>query len=372
MICKKEDCYACYTCFNICKQNAIEMAEDAQGYIYPEIKKEKCVSCNLCKKRCPALKLGRELKEPISCYAAFSKDERIHKTSASGGVAFEFSKEVLKNNGIIYAVNSYLDENNDVSFFRVENETELSKTQGSKYVQAYVKKIHKNIREDLENNKTVLFIGTPCQVAGVNNFLGKNYSNLIYVDLVCHGVPNQKMLKEEIKRGFNYVKFRGKDGFTLIAKKNNKLILKKNQYESEYFYAFLKGINYRESCYNCKFAQKKRIGDITLGDFWGYTEEKGKDGISLMLINTQKGYEFVEKLNNLEILKANLSDAIKFNTQLSEPTRKTKEAKIFKEEYRPGNLKKAIHKAIGTRKIIYVKIKGKIKVIRDKVIKLWN
>lgn len=372
MICNKEECYGCYACFNICSQNAIEMFEDTQGYIYPSIKKEKCISCNLCKKRCPALNLVENLKEPIKCYAAFSKDDKIHKASASGGLAFEFSREIIANKGVVYAVNSYLDDNKDVSFFRINNENELTKTPGSKYVHAYVKGIFRNVKEDLVNGKTVLFIGTPCQVAGLYNFLGKNYANLICVDLVCHGVPAQKMLKEEIKKDFDYVNFRGIDGFVLTAKKNNKLISKKNKYESEYFYAFLKGMDYRENCYKCTFAQTKRIGDITIGDFWGYTGIKHKDGISLMLINNQKGKKFIKSLNNLEIFDADLNEALKYNTQLREPTKRTDEASIFQSEYKQGNFKKVIHKIIGIKKMVYIKIKGKLKKTRDKVIKLWN
>jgi len=372
MICKKEECYGCYACYNSCPQNAITMCEDIQGHIYPKIEKEKCVSCNLCKNRCPALSLVENLKEPIKCYAAYSKDDKIHKTSASGGLAFEFSKKIIANQGVIYAVNSYLDDNKEVSYSRINDEKELSKIQGSKYVHAYVKDTLRNIKEDLENCKTVLFIGMPCQVAGLYNFLGKNYANLICVDLVCHGVPSQKMLKEEIKKDFDYVKFRGTDGFTLIAKENNKLVLKKNQYESEYFYAFLKGMNYRENCYNCKFAQKKRIGDITIGDFWGYTGIKHKDGISLILINSQKGDKFIKSLDNIDIFEASLSEIIKYNTQLREPTKKTAEADIFKNEYSQGNFKNVIHKIIGLKKITYIKVKGKLKKARDRVIQLWN
>ena len=150
------------------------------------------------------------------------------------------------------------------------------------------------------------------------------------------------------------------------------MISKKNKYESEYFYAFLKGMDYRENCYKCTFAQTKRIGDITIGDFWGYTGIKHKDGISLMLINNQKGKKFIKSLNNLEIFDEDLNEALRYNTQLREPTKRTDEASIFQSEYKQGNFKKVIHKIIGIKKMVYIKIEGKLKKTRDKVIKLWN
>ncbi len=372
MICKREKCYGCYACYNICPKNAIMMCEDKYGHIYPEINKEKCVSCGMCKIICPGITMKKKLKEPISCYAAFSRDNYIHKTSSSGGVAIEFSKKILESKGVVYAVSSYLDEDKEISFTKIDDNKNLCKIQGSKYVHAYIKYTLREIKRDLDEGKQVLFVGTPCQVAGLYNFLGRNNENLICIDLICHGVPSQKMLKEEIGKDFDYIKFRGQEGFKLIAKKNNKIVSRKNQYESDYFYAFLEGIGYRKNCYECKFATKKRIGDLTIGDFWGYKKIKQNEGISLVLVNTKKGELFFREINNLNTFEADIDVAIKGNSQLYQPTLKTEKAICFENEYDEGNYKRTIHGINGLKKTFYIKVKGKLKRIRDKVIRLWN
>ena len=197
MICGKDKCTGCFACYNICPKNAIEMKEDEFGYIYPEIIKSKCINCGLCKKTCPVLNNVDKI-EPIKCFAMYAKNENIRENSTSGGVATQLSKTIIKDNGIVYGA-AFTDECN-VSHTRIDNIDDLSKIQGSKYVHSYINQTYKNIKKDLISNKKVLFIGTPCQVTNIKRFLIKEYNNLYTIDIICHGVPSQKFLKEEVIR----------------------------------------------------------------------------------------------------------------------------------------------------------------------------
>lgn len=365
IICKKEECYGCYACKNICPKNAIELVEDNWGYIYPKIDEKKCINCGKCKKIC---KKNNSTNCNISkeCFSAYSYDDDVHKTSSSGGVAYEISKNIIKNNGIVYGVSSFVDKSKDISFCRIKNVAELKKIQGSKYVQAYIKKALKEVLDDLENKKKVLFIGTPCQVAGLKAFLNKEYDNLITIDIVCHGVMAQKMLFDEIKKEIDYVNFRGRHGFKIIAKEKGKVIYNKNKYESDYYFSFLKGIGYRERCYSCEFAQKKRIGDITIGDFWGKEDYKKKNGISLVLINTEKGRMIFNNIDTLSKEKEEISFAYLNNKQLVEPMQKPKKYEEYMNNIEKKGLKYALKKYEG-KKYYIIKTKGFFKKIKDKV-----
>lgn len=364
MICEKNKCYGCFACYNICPKNAIKMIEDEYGYIYPQIDKKICVNCGLCKKVCPAISKEQiEFQYPKKAMAAFSKNVQINKTSSSGGVAYEMYKYIINNNGICYGVSSKTN-NSNITFIRVDNKEDLEKLQGSKYTHAYINDEMKSIKKDILEGKNVLFIGTPCQIAGLKKFLGREYDNLICVDIICHGVPSQKLLKEEIQVEFDEIKFRGENGFRLIAKKDKKEVYSKSKNVSYYYIAFLNGINYRENCYSCEFAQNSRISDLTIGDFWGLKDKKiiNKNGISLILINSEKGQKFIEKIDNISVFEENIESALKSNEQLNEPTTKTKKTEIFRKQYINKGLKKTISKVL-RKKIIIGKIKEYIKRI---------
>lgn len=378
MICDKTKCTGCFTCYNICPKNCISMKEDEMGYIYPVINESECINCGACKKVCPQLH-DSEKKKPQKTYAMYNKNEEIRKKSTSGGAATTFYMHVLKNNGVVYGCSNI--ENNEIHFLRIDNVDDLGKLKGSKYVHSYINDTFKLVKNDLLEDKLVLFIGTPCQVDGLKNFLKKDYENLILIDIICHGVPSQKLLKEEIKshdiEGVTKISFRKNDIYEFELYKNEEIKFKEEIDENKYLFGFISSVFLRPNCYECKYATPGRVSDITIGDFWGLSEDaelysKRKNGVSVLLPVTEKGYKLIEKCRQQMVLEERpVEEAINGNMQLRKPVDKTKKNKRFQNKY----LKKGYVKACNTfmwknklkkqfknNKIIYKlykKIKGK-------------
>lgn len=350
-ICDKNKCTGCSACINICPKKCITMQEDEYGVLMPYINEEECINCNICTKTCPENN-HIEYTKPIKVFAGWSLDENVRKKSASGGIAYEMYKHVIGNNGI--AVGTSFDENLDLVHKIATNLEEINKFRGSKYVQSSIGRVYGKIKDLSKEGKQVIFIGTPCQVSGLKNFMGnKNMDNIITVDLVCHGVPPIKYLKEYLKYisvqdKIDSISFRGINNWNFTCYKNEEVIYKKHDKEDFYYNSFLNGLFYRENCYHCKYAKKERIGDITIGDFWGLGKEipfnyDTTDGVSLILVNTEKGHKFLNEINTKIFLQERtLEEAIKGNAQLSHPSVKNKETDKFKELYKKYGFKEAI------------------------------
>ena len=198
MICQKDKCTGCYACYNICPKKAISLKEDDFGFIYPQVDKEKCINCGLCKKICPQINSKLKMLQPNKVYAVYSNDNKVREKSTSGGVATIISKAILIQNGVVYGAANLFDKK-EFEYIRIDDAKNLYMIQGSKYVHCYVKNAYTNAKEDLLKGKKVLFIGTPCQIAGLKAFLIKDYENLYTIDIICHGVPGQKLLFEDLK-----------------------------------------------------------------------------------------------------------------------------------------------------------------------------
>lgn len=343
MLCDKNKCTGCFACYNKCPQNAIFMKEDECGYIYPHIDNQKCIECKLCERVCPGLNESKYNKT-IQCYAARVKDEKTLNQSTSGGIATILSEEILRNNGIVYGA-AYTEKCN-VNHIRVDNINDLNKLQGSKYVHSYINNTYRLVKNDLLNNKLVLFIGTPCQVDGLKNFLGKDYDKLYLLDIICHGVPSQRFLKDEVNRLINTidvdrVNFRDKnfENFTFSINKGKSIIYSQSWGKSPYFYTFMKSITYRENCYSCKYAREERCSDITIGDFWGLNENSKfyktqNKGVSVVLSITEKGKKLIENIfDKVEIEEREVHEAIEGNDQLRAPAQKSEQVIKFKDNY---------------------------------------
>lgn len=313
------------------------------------------LGCNLCKLVCPVNNKIEKYK-PKEVYACWSLDENDRKSSSSGGMASIFYAHFLENkNSAVYGC--YYDENLQLKFSRATTIEELKKFKTSKYSISYIGNTYKNIRTDLNNGLEVLFIGTPCQVAGLKKFLIKDYSNLLTIDLICHGVPSQKYLDDYIK-SLNLtdkpdaLTFRGEHDFFFTLYKNNNTIYCKNSDEDNFYKAFLTGLFYRENCYTCEYATDKRVGDITIGDFWGLGEKipfnhNKKNGVSVVLINSQLGDKiFNEIKNKIFFEKRSLEEAVAGNNQLQHPTPKHKNHDLFMELYLKKGLKEALEKTL--------------------------
>lgn len=376
MICEKNKCVGCFACYNTCPKNAIEMITDDNGFIYPKINKDKCINCNLCKKVCPAIN-DLEYKLPQKCYAAQRKDKIKLKESSSGGAASVFAEEILSKNGIVYAC--AFEENFKIHHIRIDKKSDLKKMKGSKYVHSYIEDTYKKAKNDLNDKKQILFIGTPCQIAGLKLFLKKDYDNLLCVDLICHGVPSQLYLKEELESEINTnkiseLKFRIDNDFKILAKDNKKILMDKSMDKSRYYEGFMDSFFYRENCYECKYARIERISDITIGDFWGLKENSTlyniKDkGVSIILTQTEKGEKFILQCKNkFNIEERYLEEGVEGNSQLRHAAIKDKNYSKFKKLYPKKGFSKAYDT---TRPVLTMKKKlKKIKIIKNIYYKL--
>ena len=240
---------------------------------------------------------------------------------------------------------SYVD-NCTVQHIRVTQKEQLRQLQGSKYVHSYIMDTYKKIKNDIEDTKRkVLFIGTPCQIAGLKNYLQKVYENLILVDIICHGVPSQKYLKEEVQRITNgldidRVNFRDGNNYGFFIIKDNKIIYSATKEKSPYCDAFFSAISLRDNCYECKYANSSRISDITIGDFWGLSEESRfyadrENGVSTVIISTTKGKNlFKDIIENLfEFEKRPYEEAVSGNSQLRRPSTRPNIRERFQRDY---------------------------------------
>ncbi len=352
-----KDCCACGACENICPKNAISMLEDEQGFVYPEINRDLCIQCGACMKVCNFKKTdAMDSKFEQKVFAFASNDAQILKKSASGGAFAEIANIILaREDGVVYgAVEESRDKKWKVHHKRIDNISDLVLLQGSKYVQSEIGTVYSEVKRDLLDGKNVLFSGTPCQIDGLNGFLGKKYDNLLTVDIICHGVPSQRLFidflnYQEKKKNIHIDKFIFRDkskGQGMISRmdiiNSDRSIVKKGELYS-YFYLFLKQHIYRENCYHCPYAKKDRVSDLTLGDFWGFatlypsvkkeylSDEKG---ISCILANTEKGLCFVlEKLTDCTIMESDFDKASEYNGQLIAPSKKSNIRSKLLEDY---------------------------------------
>ena len=308
---EKRDCCGCSACANICPHGAIEMVENSEGFLYPKIDQSKCVNCGLCKKTCPILnKINDNFKTP-DCYAAMADDE-IRKVSSSGGVFSIIAEYILNKNGYICGCTFDLDELK-AKHIIINSKEELYKLRGSKYLQSDIGNIYQEVKKILDNDNYLLFSGTPCQVAGLKLFLRKTYEKLLTVDILCHGVPSQKVynkyLKELLKtkeEKILNINFRDKkEGWSTsltTTTTTTTTTYSNKQFKDNYMQLFLSNISLRQNCTDCKYCTTQREGDFTIADFWGIDNydknlNDGK-GTSLVLVNNKKAQSVYSEIQN--------------------------------------------------------------------------
>ena len=322
------DCCGCTGCASVCVHDAISMQPDVMGFLYPVVDMNKCVECGLCESVCSFnsdYDTSLNLCQPL-VYAARHKDIREVETSRSGAVFIALSDYVLENGGIVYGV-GYTDH------FRVVHKRALTKEErnefkGSKYVQSDLTGIFRQVKKDLKNGKTVLFSGTPCQTAGLNAYVGKRLrENLILVDIVCHGVPSPYLWRDYIaylekKQGSEicWVNFRDKQQYGWAAHKETFKFINGGG-KMSFTYLFYRHIMFRQSCGKCHFANTKRPSDITIADYWGWEKtdphiNSDDKGVSLVLVNTEKGNALFEKIKErMEVIPTQLDKCMQPNLQ---------------------------------------------------------
>ena len=349
-LCSPNQCLGCAACANICPHGAIAMAEDRQGVLLPRIDSGKCVECGLCARVCPVLH-PLALHPQGDCLAAWSTDPELRKTAASAGVISQLSRLVLENGGVVFGTRY---ENGCLIFDRITDVSGIGRFQGSKYVHAHVGDAYSQVRDLLKAGRTVLFPGTPCQIAGLRSFLGRDYDTLLTVDLLCHGVTTGRYLNDYLaRRGidrYDSVLFRGQQGQRLAVFRDGKLLHLEEKLLSPFYMAYVRGLQHRENCYSCPFASTNRCADLTAGDFWGL--ERGSlradlSGIpfpSLVLVNTEKGRRFLEQAR-IDWEERPMEEAMAGNGQLSRPCTRHPNRERFLESYENGNYHAALKKS---------------------------
>lgn len=340
-VCELNMCNGCMACVEKCHRNAITIKDDLK-YYNALIDTKKCVDCGLCTKVCPR-ENDNDMSKPKWWYQGWA-DSEIREHASSGGAASAIIRAFIKHGG--YVASCLFDSGKFV--FEVTNEMAVArKFAGSKYVKSNPEKIYGKIQSLLKANQKVLFIGLPCQVAAVNQFI-KDKTNLVTADLICHGTPSPYLLKkclQEYGHDINTltdINFRIKSLYEL--NRDGKPIAAFHTMDN-YLIAFLHSYDYTENCYSCKFATLDRVSDITLGDSWG-TELSGevKNGVSLILCQSEKGKELIESAG-LNLLDVDINNAISHNEQLNKPSKCSKSRDQFFENYnRYNNFGKALVK----------------------------
>ncbi len=300
----KDACTGCGACYSKCPVNAIEMKENKEGFLFPKVNSEKCIDCGLCYDACAAVNYVERGSE-TRAYAAWADFETRMKSS-SGGFFSVLANYVLENGGAVCG--AAFTEGYDGAVHRwIEKKEDLQILRGSKYLQSIIGDTYKQAKEYLESGRMVLYTGCPCQIAGIKRYLGKNYENLILVDIVCHGVPSPKAYKayiSEIANGspIKKVDFREKEHWgwgtaTSLYTEDGKAYYGECS-KDPYWIGFLSGLITRECCAWCPYANASRIGDFTIGDFWGVSDASKEyddtNGTSLVMLNTAQGKRVFE------------------------------------------------------------------------------
>ncbi len=345
-------CTGCGACAVICPSNSIKMQPDGEGFIFPTMDSKTCNNCELCRKTCPinpqvtavnSYKILDCEKKPLAVFASWHINENVRRESSSGGVFTELAENILTKGGAV--VGAAFDDKFVVRHILIDTIDDLYRLRGSKYVQSDISSnLYFQIQDQLKQGSPVLFSGTPCQVAGIKRFFCEPSDNLFFLDLVCHGVPSPLLLSEFLKSEFNpqkgllrsisfRQKTRGWKKYFLQLTWDKQITC--IEQSCSYMAAYLRNYSLRPCCYNCKFTNTNRPGDVTLADFWGVAKKYPKydlddKGTSLILVNTEKGKTWIDDCHsNLFLGGADLNTAVTGNLMLVHPCQRPPQRETF-------------------------------------------
>lgn len=383
-ITNKSHCCGCSACAQKCPKHAITMQSDEEGFLYPQVDKSVCVNCDLCEKVCPILNKPQP-SQVIETYAAKHISSDIKLKSSSGGLFTAIAEVVLKENGVVFG--AAFDENWNVVHAYAENLADLDKLRRSKYVQSNIGQTFKQAETFLKAGRSVLFTGTPCQIAGLKNYLGKEYKNLLTADIICHGVPSPKVWQKFLKENFNlpaikFIDFRAKDiawdasflkittdeeiypkvpfAFKLFEKSYPRI---KNIFRLPYT---ISQLYERPSCHACLFKGQQRKSDFTMGDLWGVKNIApscyDSKGLSVLFVNTERGKEILKRLNIITY-SMHFDDIIKYNPYFVASVMAHPKRAEFFARYQTEAVSPLIRKCLGEKPLLvelFIKVVRKI------------
>lgn len=313
------------------------MFPDEEGFLRPQVDVSKCVGCHLCERVCPVLHPGAPDASP-TCYAAYTKDEELRLKSSSGGIFTELAKPIIESGGVVFGC---VWERPQLVSIHAKAETmdELAEMRGSKYVQSDLRETFREARVALKEGRRVLFSGTPCQIAGLNGFLGKRYDNLLMVEIICHGVPSPMVFeryKQELSRQTGVsladVRFKVKmDGGTwdepymVVTSEQGGAIVREPLYGNAYSRAYFGHLCLRPSCHICAARCGNSGADVTIGDFWKIRnvlpQWHSPKGVSVIVIHSSRGKEAVERMApRIELCPVTLADIVAGNPSYARAT----------------------------------------------------
>lgn len=398
----KHNCCGCNACGDICPKQAISFKDDNEGFWYPEVDMQKCIDCGLCEKICPFLN-AKEQHQPLEVYAAINPDEEIRRNSSSGGMFQMLSKQIIEKGGLVFG--AAFDKDWMVHHLSADNYNDVKKFQGSKYVQSCVSGCYVQVQKALKEGRKVLFSGTSCQIAALKGFLRKEYDNLLTVDVVCHGVPSPGIWRKYLEtlqqpcviKGFGKtdvsplntnvsiesISFRDKQEgwrnfcFTVhysvnqqemsgtVLSPQNDFELRESLHDNVFMQGFLHNLYLRPSCYTCKVKSGRCHSDLTLADFWGIWNEIPQiyddKGISLVLVNTEKGKAVIDTLDCF-LMPVKYEQGVKYNPCIEHSVEEKKWRSVFMHRYNRGDGLTAVSSVIKLMQpTIFNKIISKLK-----------
>ena len=316
-LCSSVMCTGCAACHDVCAKDAILMIPDSEGFAHPQIDGKKCVKCGMCKQACPVLHPSVS-REPLAIYAAKADDDMLRLESSSGGIFSLLAHRIVNRGGIVFGA-GWETDNWRIIHMSAETDSSLDKICGSKYVQSDTRGIYRQVKSQLDTGRQVVFSGTPCQIAALRVFLGKEYENLVLVDVICHAVPSplvwQKYLETRLSslddtcgvgaKSIRRVSFRHKkcgwQRYSLFLDFSNDNAYCQTLDVDPFLLGFLNELFNRPSCSSCAFKAGRSGADLTLGDYWGvdkphcnFADDKG---VSVVLVNSQRGMEMFGEIS---------------------------------------------------------------------------
>lgn len=361
----KKNCCGCSACVQRCPKQCIRLEEDTEGFLYPQVDEETCIKCGLCEKVCPILNQADKLSV-LEVLAVKNPNDEERMNSSSGGVFLPLAREVINQGGVVFG--AVYDESWEVHHVYAEKIEDVYPMMGSKYLQSKIGNSFKDAERFLKQGREVLFVGSPCQIAGLRTYLrNKQYSNLLAVDFLCHGVPSPGVWRRYLAETYGGYDAKEQSRLQATAGKNSVLLSSLNatspigaikfrdkresgwkkyrfivrqksaskadqntvlssdiHYMNPFMQGFLSDIYLRPSCYACKCKNGVNHSDMTIADFWGINqiapEFDDDKGVGMVLLNTKKGEDYFSRLS-MEVLPSTLEQAHFYNGGFNEHTK---------------------------------------------------
>ena len=354
---RKEDCCGCALCVDICPTQAICM-EMIDGFSYPTIQTEKCVDCGACRRGCIIQQPFEDLRRPVMAYAGKLRNTDARLNSSSGGMFTAVSDMVLSSGGAVCG--AAFDEGMRLRYVLAQTAEDRDKMRDSKYVQSDAQGLYAQLQTVLQEGKTVLFCGTPCTAAAVKRRFSTFTDQLYIVDLICHGVPSPEVWQGYIAyierlygKSVSAYRFRDKQNgakeYHAVITFTDGTTAKETDAINSYLELFRYDLCLRPSCTACPYATQKRVGDITIGDFWGvetllpYMDDQ--KGVSAVLINTEKGKTCLRDVSEqVEIAPCAVNDIVSRQQPLQHPSKASVKAPTFARDMRMLPFRKILQK----------------------------